>query len=146
MKLDLNEVATNLGKHLSYTIDEPPIVDPDSGLTCVEPIRGSATFTNTGRHIVVRGDFSAESGYHATIELMKSRPDVTVIFAGNDTRVGMGGTSYISYTTSGYAAWGAATGGVLTQKNATSNNKTFDIFTGTCVLRSMRWATRARVC
>jgi LacI family transcriptional regulator len=34
---------------------------------------------------VVRGDFSAESGYHAAMALMKSRPEVTAIFAGNDT-------------------------------------------------------------
>ncbi|MER2508597.1 LacI family DNA-binding transcriptional regulator [Amaricoccus sp.] len=34
---------------------------------------------------IVRGDFSAESGYHATLELMAARPDLTAIFAGNDT-------------------------------------------------------------
>lgn len=34
---------------------------------------------------VVRGDFSAESGYQATLALMAARPDVTAIFAGNDT-------------------------------------------------------------
>ena len=34
---------------------------------------------------VVRGDFSAESGHHATLRLMAARPDLTAIFAGNDT-------------------------------------------------------------
>lgn len=52
------------------------------------------------------------------------------VFANSDVRVGMSGTSYIAYTTSGYAVWGSAVGGVLSQKNATSDNKTYDIFTG----------------
>lgn len=34
---------------------------------------------------VVPGDFSAESGFKATIRLMAARPDTTAIFAGNDT-------------------------------------------------------------
>jgi len=34
---------------------------------------------------VVAGDFSAESGFAATLELMARRPDITAIFAGNDT-------------------------------------------------------------
>lgn len=34
---------------------------------------------------VVAGDFSAESGFKGTIELMAARPDITAIFAGNDT-------------------------------------------------------------
>ena len=34
---------------------------------------------------VVCGDFSAESGYRATLALMAARPDLTAIFAGNDT-------------------------------------------------------------
>lgn len=34
---------------------------------------------------VVTGDFSAESGFAATLELMARRPDITAIFAGNDT-------------------------------------------------------------
>lgn len=34
---------------------------------------------------VVCGDFSAESGHRATLALMATRPDVTAIFAGNDT-------------------------------------------------------------
>jgi uncharacterized protein len=57
MKIDLNEVATHLGKHISYVIDELPIDDPDSGVKCIEPIRGKATFGNTGRLLIVRGVF-----------------------------------------------------------------------------------------
>lgn len=34
---------------------------------------------------VVAGDFSAESGFRATLELLAKRPDITAIFAGNDT-------------------------------------------------------------
>ena len=34
---------------------------------------------------IVSGDFSAESGFRATVELMTARPDITAIFAGNDT-------------------------------------------------------------
>lgn len=34
---------------------------------------------------VVAGDFSAESGFKATVALMSARPDITAIFAGNDT-------------------------------------------------------------
>ena len=34
---------------------------------------------------VVAGDFSAESGFSATLELMARRPEITAIFAGNDT-------------------------------------------------------------
>jgi uncharacterized protein len=58
MKLDLNEVVSHLGKHIAYEIDEPPIVDPESGLKCVEPVRGRATFSNTGSHVVIRGSFA----------------------------------------------------------------------------------------
>lgn len=34
---------------------------------------------------VVHADFSAESGHAATLSLMAARPDLTAIFAGNDT-------------------------------------------------------------
>lgn len=34
---------------------------------------------------VVPGDFSAESGFKATLDLMSRHPDLTAIFAGNDT-------------------------------------------------------------
>jgi uncharacterized protein len=58
MKLDLNEVATHLGKRIRYEMDEPPIVDEEGGLKCVAPIKGEVTFSNTGRHIVARGSFA----------------------------------------------------------------------------------------
>ena len=67
MKLDLNEVATHLGKRIRYEIDEPPIEDEEGGLKCVAPIKGEVTFSNTGRHIVARGGFST------TIELECAR-------------------------------------------------------------------------
>lgn len=38
-----------------------------------------------GEDAVVPGDFSAESGFKATLALMAARPDITAIFAGNDT-------------------------------------------------------------
>lgn len=57
MKLDLTEIAVNLGKRIKYDIDEPPITEFDGTLTCVSPIKGEVTFTNSGRHIVVRGKF-----------------------------------------------------------------------------------------
>ncbi|MCE5200215.1 MAG: DUF177 domain-containing protein [Armatimonadota bacterium] len=55
MKLDLSEIALNLGKRISYEIDEPPIEDPEMGIRCTKPITGKVTFTNAGRHIVMRG-------------------------------------------------------------------------------------------
>jgi hypothetical protein len=57
MKLDLSEIVANLGKRIRYEIDEPPIEDLD-GVRCVTPIKGEATFTNTSKHVVVRGHFS----------------------------------------------------------------------------------------
>jgi uncharacterized protein len=58
MKLDLSDVVANLGKKLSYEIDEPPLEDLESGLKGVGPLKGKVTFTNSGRHIVVRGEFT----------------------------------------------------------------------------------------
>jgi uncharacterized protein len=55
MKLDLSEIAAHLGKRIVYEIDEEPIVDAASGLRCVERIKGSLVFSNTGRTIDVRG-------------------------------------------------------------------------------------------
>lgn len=57
MKLDLSEIAAHLGKRIKYKIDEKPIEDVASGLKCVEPIVGEATFSNTGRAIIVHGHF-----------------------------------------------------------------------------------------
>ena len=57
MKLDLSEIAAHLGKRIKYDIDEKPIEDADSGLKCLEPVKGSVAFMNTGRTIDVRGKF-----------------------------------------------------------------------------------------
>lgn len=59
MKLDLSEIALNLGKRIGYHIDEPPIEDMD-GIRCVGNIVGDAMFSNTGSLIVVRGSFKAK--------------------------------------------------------------------------------------
>ena len=67
MKLDLTEIVCHLGKRMHYDIDEPPIEDFDGALTCVSPITGEVTFTNSGRHIVARGSF------RTTVELECSR-------------------------------------------------------------------------
>ncbi len=57
MKLDLSEIAANLGKRIKYEINEAPLEDAQSGLKCVEPVTGSVTFANTGKTIDVRGEF-----------------------------------------------------------------------------------------
>ena len=67
MKLDLTEIVAHLGKRIRYDIDEPPIEGFDGALTCVAPITGEVTFTNSGRHIVARG------GSRTTVELECSR-------------------------------------------------------------------------
>lgn len=56
MKLDLTEIANNLGKHYHYEIKEDCAGYED--LRCVEPIVGSIDFTNTGRLIVAKGSLS----------------------------------------------------------------------------------------
>lgn len=66
MKLDLNEIALNIGKRIKYVLDEKPIEDME-GVKGVEPIKGEAVFTNTGSTIVVRGNFNT------TVELECAR-------------------------------------------------------------------------
>lgn len=66
MKLDLSEIALNLGKRIGYHIDEPPIEDMD-GVKCITPVVGDAVFSNTGSHIIVRGRFKT------TVEIECSR-------------------------------------------------------------------------
>lgn len=61
MKLDLSEIVTNFGKRMKYEVDEPPLVDPECGLRCIEPITGELVFQNTGRHIVVRGGITTQA-------------------------------------------------------------------------------------
>ncbi|MHB9035128.1 MAG: YceD family protein [Armatimonadota bacterium] len=67
MKLDISEIASHLGKRIHTDIDEPPIVDADSGVKCVKPITGEITFSNTGKHILARGHFET------TVEIECSR-------------------------------------------------------------------------
>ncbi len=78
MKLDLNEIAAHLGKRIRYDIDEPPLKDEESGISCVEPITGRLTFSNSGSLIVVRGRVQTVlevqcsrclQSYHLTVDL-----------------------------------------------------------------------------
>ena len=55
MKLDLSEIARNVGMRYHYAIDEPPF--EAEGVVFAEPIRGIVDFTNTGRAIVAKGEF-----------------------------------------------------------------------------------------
>ncbi len=55
MKLDLGEIIAHPGKRMAYEIDEPPLIDEESGLKGVAPIKGSLTFTNAGTLLIVRG-------------------------------------------------------------------------------------------
>lgn len=57
MKLDLREIAAHLGKRIRYEIDEKTVEDLGEGLRVLEPVKGDVTFANTGRSIVVRGNF-----------------------------------------------------------------------------------------
>ncbi|MEN6371988.1 MAG: DUF177 domain-containing protein [Armatimonadota bacterium] len=65
MRLDLSEVAGNLGKTYHYDIREQCFENED--FRCISPITGAIDFTNTGRLIIVRGNFST------TVELDCSR-------------------------------------------------------------------------
>ncbi len=58
MKLDLSEIAGQLGKRSSYAIHEPPMQDLGEGVRSVEGVTGQVTFSNTGQNIVARGSFS----------------------------------------------------------------------------------------
>jgi uncharacterized protein len=54
MRLDISDVLREVGKHLPYDIQEPPLVDED--VECTRPIEGRITFQNTGGTLLVRGD------------------------------------------------------------------------------------------
>lgn len=60
MKLDLTEIVLHLGKRIRYEIDEPPIEDTNSGVKCLDPIKGEVDFKNTGSHIIARGHFQTK--------------------------------------------------------------------------------------
>lgn len=55
MKLDLSEIAHNLGMHYTYEVDYQPDLG-ESGLQLREPVRGEISFTNAGQLVVARGD------------------------------------------------------------------------------------------
>lgn len=76
MKLDLTEIALNLGKRNSYELDEPPLEDEESGLRCVDGIVGKVSFTNTGTVIVVRGRFQTAIEIECTRCLSAFRMDI----------------------------------------------------------------------
>lgn len=56
MRLDISEVLREVGAHVPYTLNVPPLVDED--IECTRPIEGVITFTNTGGNLLVRGKAS----------------------------------------------------------------------------------------
>jgi uncharacterized protein len=66
LKLDLSEIAFNLGKKHKLEFDIPPFFLED-GVKCVSNIVGKISFSNTGSVIIVRGFFKT------SIELECSR-------------------------------------------------------------------------
>ncbi len=57
MKIDLSELAANIGKSYHYDIKEKCNDEEYSELHCIDPIVGGADFTNTGSLILARGKF-----------------------------------------------------------------------------------------
>lgn len=55
MRLDLNEVASHLRKRIEYDVNEPPLIDEESGIRCVASVVGNLVFQNTGTLILIRG-------------------------------------------------------------------------------------------
>ena len=53
MRLDISEILREVGKHLPYEINEPPLVDEH--VECTKPIDGQIVFTNAGGTLIVRG-------------------------------------------------------------------------------------------
>lgn len=56
MRLDIAEVLREVGAHVPYTLNVPPLVDED--IECTQPIEGVIAFTNTGGTLLVRGTAS----------------------------------------------------------------------------------------
>jgi uncharacterized protein len=54
MKLEISELINNVGQQARVNIDQP--CPPDADLECAAPITGTLTLTNTGHHLLVRGD------------------------------------------------------------------------------------------
>ena len=57
MKLDLSEIAAEVGKKIAYKINEPPFFGIDDGIVNTEKISGEIKFSNASAVIVVRGKF-----------------------------------------------------------------------------------------
>ena len=53
MRLDISEVLREVGKQLSYDIQEPPLVDED--VEGIRPITGRITFQNAGGTLIING-------------------------------------------------------------------------------------------
>lgn len=60
MKLDLTEIAINLGKKHTYELNEPPLGMLSEEITSDKDITGELKFSNTGSVICVRGFFKTE--------------------------------------------------------------------------------------
>ncbi|MHB0999473.1 MAG: YceD family protein [Armatimonadota bacterium] len=55
MKIDLSEIARNIGKQATHDVDEQ--CDPEElGFHCTEPITGQLRFSNTGSLLLISGD------------------------------------------------------------------------------------------
>lgn len=54
MKLEISELINNVGLQSTVDLDFP--CPPDAELQCAAPIRGKLTLTNTGHHLLVRGE------------------------------------------------------------------------------------------
>ena len=54
MRLDLNEVASHLRKRIEYDVNEPPLIDEESGIRCVASVIGNLDF-NSRQHPDERG-------------------------------------------------------------------------------------------
>jgi uncharacterized protein len=58
MKLDLSDIAAEVGKQFHYDVDED--CGDAEGLKCVEHVTGHLDFTNTGRLMVMMGNLTTK--------------------------------------------------------------------------------------
>ncbi|MDH7568070.1 MAG: DUF177 domain-containing protein [Armatimonadota bacterium] len=56
MKLEISEIIAHVGRHATVEIEAP--CDAELGMSGGEPIRGRLALSNTGRHLLVRGELS----------------------------------------------------------------------------------------
>ncbi|NLC59210.1 MAG: DUF177 domain-containing protein [Armatimonadetes bacterium] len=57
MKLEISEIIHRVGQQATVPITMPCPAEAD--FTCQGPVSGTLTLTNTGRHLLVRGDLAA---------------------------------------------------------------------------------------